>query len=535
MSSLRELPVLFVDCQATGASPAHGAVMELGWAVGDGAVVSHLTAVPEGTELTRWVRRVTGISQKDLQGARAVEDVWRELEALGPAHAVIHFATFEEKFLRDLGERFSPARDFPFELLCTHEIARRLLPDLPRRGLRALAGYFGWNVGNLRRSADHVAATQLVWRSLVDELEAVDVRTLADLRAWLRETPRGKAKARGWPMPESERADLPDAPGVYRMLRVDGSLLYVGKARSLKNRVRSYFTQSTKRPIPERTVEMLSQARRLDVTRTETPLEAALLEQEEIKARRPRYNVALVGNERAVWFATPTLDSLRETPDARHVVGPVGDAQVLVEVPALVAALRGDPSARPTLLSAAWGPQGDRLRAGVAVFARRHPEVPLTRRGLLHLGHALWPRSRGRSDDDAPIDDHWRAETVADVIEDAFVRAAHVIRRSRWLVILSEASVAWDDGDRARCLVLERGHLESRDWLEHGALPPCPPGYARSMAARRRSFDVTTRDRLRVLTTELRRLVQDGAAPRIRTGPGNLVAGPALERLLRHV
>ncbi|MCA9608247.1 MAG: GIY-YIG nuclease family protein [Myxococcales bacterium] len=535
MSSLRELPVVFVDCQATGASPAHGAVMELGWAVGDGEVVSQLTAVPEGTELTHWVRRVTGITQKHLRDAPPVERVWRALEALGPAHAVIHFATYEDKFLRDLHERFSADRDFPFELLCTHEIARRRLPDLPRRGLRALAGYFGHNVGNLRRSADHVAATRLVWRSLVDELEAIDVGTLTDLRAWLEETPRGKAKARGWPMPESERAELPDAPGVYRMLRVDGSLLYVGKARSLKKRVRSYFTKSTKRAIPERTLEMLSQARRLDVTRTETPLEAALLEQEEIKARSPRYNVALVADERSVWFASPRLDSIREAPDARHVVGPVGDAQVLAEVPALVAALRGDPSARPTLLSATWGPQGERLRAGIAVFARRHPEVPLTRRGLLWLGRALWPRARDRGGDDAPIDEHWRAETVADVIEDALVRAAHVTRRARWLVVLSEASLAWDEGDRTRLLVFERGTVESRDWLEHGTLPPCPPGYARSKAARRRSFDVTTRDRLRVLTTELRRLVTDGAAPRIRTGPGNLIHGDALGRLLHWV
>ncbi len=535
MTALRDLPVVFLDCQATGASPAHGHVMELGWAVGDAPPVSHLTAVPPGTELTRWVRRVTGITQDMLRNARPVEAVWRELAALGPATAVIHFATFEEKFLRDLWQRFSPVDGFPFELVCTHEIARRLLPDLPRRGLRALTGYFGQNVRALRRSADHVAATRIVWRALVEELAAAGVTTMDELGAWMARAPRGKAKARGWPMPASERAALPDAPGVYRMLRVDGSLLYVGKARSLKTRVRSYFTKSTKRPIPERTVEMLSQARRLDWTPTETALEAALLEQEEIKARAPRYNVALTAEDRAVWFATPSLDSVREGPDAAHVVGPVGDPRLLAEVPALVAALRGDPRARPALLSATWGPKDQRLRAGIAVFGRRHPEIPLTRRALLGLGHALWPRARERGEDAAPIDDHWRAETVADVIEDAFLRAAHAMRRARWLAILSEASVAWDEAGRTRCLVLTRGELESRDWLEQGFLPPCPPGCARSADARRRSFDVTVADRLRVLTTELRRLVVDGADPRVRTGPGTLVRGDALARLLHWV
>jgi len=532
---LRDLSVLFIDCQSTGATPAHGALLELGWAGRSGEVVSHLTALPEGETISRQVRRVTGLTASDLRGARPVEAVWGELAARGPATAVIHFATFERKWLQDLHERFGARGDFPFDIVCTHEIARRLLPDLPRRGLRALAGYFGANVGKLRRSAEHVEATRIVWRALLEELEAIDVRTLGELRAWIRQTPRGKALARGWPMAKDQYAELPDAPGVYRMLRVDGSLLYIGKARSLKKRVRSYF--SKRRAIPDRTVEMLSQARALDVTRTETPLEAALLEQEEIKRRAPRYNVALQAERRRVWFATRDLRSIAEAPDDRHVVGPVADPRVLEGLPELLAALRGDRRARPALLSATWGPKDERLDAGLAAFARRHPAVPLTLRSLLALGKALWPRDRSRGDDDeVPPDDYWQPDTVADLVEDRWIRAAHAIRRARWLRVLSESSVAWTDGERTRLLVFVRGTLESRDWLDDpAALPPTPPGATRSQPDRRAAFDVTVRDRLRVLTTELRRLVDDGAEPRVRTAPAGLVRGPALSRLLHHV
>src|SRR5262245_50762641 len=71
-----------------------------------------------------------------------------------PAPTVIHFARFEQPFLRTLG-----AGLFPFDVVCTRDIARRLLPHLPRCSLRALAGYFGRAVGALRRSAEHVEAT----------------------------------------------------------------------------------------------------------------------------------------------------------------------------------------------------------------------------------------------------------------------------------------------------------------------------------------------------------------------------------------
>ncbi len=532
--SLRALSVLFVDCQSTGATPAHGSVLELGWARDQGEPASHLVELPAGATISRRVTKITGIDRRKMMRARPLDGVWRELTGEVPAPTVVHFATFEEKFLRDLHERLGPPGPFPFDLICTHAIATRLLPDLPRRGLRAIAGYFGSNVGRLRRSADHVAATQLVWRALVDELEEIDVRTLPQLRAWIEETPRGRPLARGWPMPKAERADLPDEPGVYRMLRIDGSLLYLGKARSLKKRVGSYFGK--RRKIPERTIEMLSQARRLDWTQTETPLEAALLEQEEIKTRAPRYNVALRGDERSVWFASRDLASLRRSPDRRHTVGPVTDPSVFEGLPELLGALQGRSCAVPILLSVTWGPKDERLVAGIGRFAMRHPEVPRTLRAMLALGHALWPRTRGRADDeDVRGEDYWSPETVADLIEDRWIRAAHAIRQARWLGVLSEASVAWREGERQRCLVLERGTIESRDWLDAACVPPCPPAFARPMYERLASFDVTVRDRLRVLTTELRRLHDDGADPRIRTSAGALVRGEGVGRLLHWV
>ena len=85
-------------------------------------------------------------------------------------------------------------------------------------------------------------------------------------------------------------ARLSTAPGVYRMLAADGSMLYVGKAGALRKRVASYFNNAPKSP---RTLAMLTQVASMEVTVTRTEGEALLLENQLIKAHRPRYNVLL--------------------------------------------------------------------------------------------------------------------------------------------------------------------------------------------------------------------------------------------------
>ena len=79
-------------------------------------------------------------------------------------------------------------------------------------------------------------------------------------------------------------------PGIYKMLNSSGEILYIGKAKNIPNRLKSYVTDSN---LPIRTERMLSLTHNLETTTTNNESEALLLEANLIKKHKPRYNILL--------------------------------------------------------------------------------------------------------------------------------------------------------------------------------------------------------------------------------------------------
>ncbi|MAH89647.1 MAG: excinuclease ABC subunit C [Candidatus Pelagibacter sp.] len=88
-----------------------------------------------------------------------------------------------------------------------------------------------------------------------------------------------------------ERIPLtPKNPGIYRMISVSGEILYIGKAKNIPNRLKSYVSDTN---LPIRTERMLSLTHNLEVTTTNNESEALLLEANLIKKHKPRFNILL--------------------------------------------------------------------------------------------------------------------------------------------------------------------------------------------------------------------------------------------------
>ncbi len=119
-------------------------------------------------------------------------------------------------------------------------------------------------------------------------------------------------------MPLSEQLKLlPEKPGVYMMKNESGKIIYIGKARSLKNRVRQYFQSS--RNLTGKVLSMVSQIVDIELLTTDTEVEALILESNLIKKHRPKYNIRLRDDKNYPYLKLTVQDKWPRLTVARQV------------------------------------------------------------------------------------------------------------------------------------------------------------------------------------------------------------------------
>jgi DNA polymerase III subunit epsilon len=320
--------------------------LEIAWFTADGssqcsAMQTYLVKQPDDADIPYRIKSLTGIRQEEMERAISKEEarelLARSLQSIDqPNICLAHYARFEMPFLQDLLQPASSS--LPFDLICSFEIARRLFPNLPSRGIRAVAGYFGTGCSELKRADSHATATLAIWQGLQPHLSDLGLSSMEDLIRWIQKPPESKRTKYEYPLSRSKRLELPDVPGVYRMLSKNNAILYVGKATSLKQRVNSYFRGQTGKD--SKTRELLSQVWDLSHTECTTALEAALLEADEIKRWDPPYNRALKRRERELVFYSRDLSSSSRSQDEMHVLGPFASTQVVAPLTKLDQSLR---------------------------------------------------------------------------------------------------------------------------------------------------------------------------------------------------
>ncbi len=582
--NLTTTPVLLLDLQATTGRPDTGILWEAGWAWYCGGdppasvrVSVRTLTLPPGRTLPAAVVKVAGLTTADPGPGISEEELWRELEQAAsepPVPVVIHFARYESSYLQHLHALYAGARPFPFRTICTHRLAQRLMPELPRFGLRAVAGFLGYSVPEPRRAFHHVPATAVIWHHIVRRLVELGVEEPQALMEWLAEEPIGVRRAPRIPL-RRPGSRLPPCPGVYGMFRCNGDLLYVGKARRLDRRLPSYFRR---RGHAEHTLEMLTQARTLRTRVTFSALEAALLECHLIQSFDPPYNKVLRCTAAEPSYFSRDLQERADGWDAQHPVGPLtdpGPPQVLAAlVRTLGETLAGEagPQAGDALASSAsllpylggtefspelWQEVLKQIRelAGIDSTAdRRAVAVRLLRWGRRDRGPnrrheepAESPRDVGPAEAPAGATNPELEGAVMDQCvgegepppAERLVRGlaglcAYISRmesRGRWCRRLQRAAVRWRLGPgRWNLVVTVQGIPVFAGYQEDGEVLPV---LSREPAGGMEPLDHNGCVRLRILATELRRLQAEGAEIEVALPEGRFLSARRLEVWLR--
>jgi DNA polymerase-3 subunit epsilon len=286
---LDEVTFACVDLETTGGAPPDSRITEVGAVKyrGGERVGTFQTLVDPGVPIPRFITYLTGIDDFAVREAPSVEAVLPSLvEFLGDAVFVAHNAGFDFRFLNhDLARLGYQTISGP--PVCTARLARRVLgpDDVPNVRLATLATFFRTAAEPCHRALADAEACAEVLHGLLEVGGRLGILTLTDLREAVR--------ARGSPHFAKVRLtdDLPNVPGVYVFRREPGpvgpgEVLYVGKAKDIRARVRSYFYGDDRKKIEA----LLAEAGDVEAHPCSTELEALVLEARLIRRHAPRYN-----------------------------------------------------------------------------------------------------------------------------------------------------------------------------------------------------------------------------------------------------
>jgi DNA polymerase-3 subunit epsilon len=325
---LRDTLFVVVDLETTGATPASCEITEIGAVkVRGGEVLGEFqTLVQPGSAIPPFIAVLTGITDGMVASAPRLETALPAfLEFSRGAVLVAHNAPFDLGFLKAGCARLGVPWPSP-PSLDTARLARRVLTrdESPNCKLSSLARLFRAEVTPCHRALADAQATVDVLHGLLARLGGLGVHSLEELTSFSAQVSPAQRRKR-------HLADaLPSAPGVYLFRDAQGRVLYVGKSKDLRTRVRTYFTASEMRT---RMAEMVGLAERVDPVVCATALEAEVRELRLIAEHRPRYNRRSKFPEKAVWVkltveAFPRLSQVRRVADdGATYLGPFGSGR----------------------------------------------------------------------------------------------------------------------------------------------------------------------------------------------------------------
>ena len=272
-----------VDIETTGSYAANNGITELAIVLHDGnKIVDRFeTLVNPQSHIPQFVQVLTGIHPFMVENAPVFSEVAsRVYEMLRDAIFVAHHVNFDYSFIKHQLENCGFELDT--QKLCTVRLSRKVFPGLPGYSLGKLCRELDIPIQNRHRAGGDADATVILFEKILAAGGAGAVSQQL----------HGKSREQYLPpnLPSEQIASIPYTPGVYYFHDQKGKVIYVGKAKNLKSRVCSHFSNNH---TGLRKQEFLRNIYSVSWQDCGTELMAFLFECVEIRRLWPAYNTSL--------------------------------------------------------------------------------------------------------------------------------------------------------------------------------------------------------------------------------------------------
>ncbi len=271
-----------IDIETTGGNARFEKITEIAIFIHDGEKVVHeySTLINPGKYLPPFITQLTGITNEMLADAPSFFEVAKEIVQLTEGKTIVaHNAHFDYGFIRE--EFKSLGYNYNRSLLCTVKLARKLIPGFRSYSLGTLCQQLGIANEARHRAAGDALATAKLFDLLLAKNHSNIIEKSIGNDASLMKLP-----------PNLSREDvnkLPEEKGVYYFHNEKGDIIYIGKSNNIRKRALSHFAEKEN----SKTLRMKTEIAGITFQATGSELIALLLESDEVKKHKPRYNRAL--------------------------------------------------------------------------------------------------------------------------------------------------------------------------------------------------------------------------------------------------
>ena len=306
-TSIFDSTFVVCDVETTGMSADMSRITEIGLIkIFNGEIIDKFTTLINPQQhIPSQITYLTGIRNEDVMSKPTFNELAPQIHkfifdnphSTDNSNASVFFTghnvMFDYNFIKKSFERAGSDFQFNLKTICTCKLARRLLRKLKSKSLRNVADYFEIKADNYHRAYDDTLVTTKILLKFLDMLnEEYELETCEEvLRFQNTKIYTSVNKSPILKRINSNIKDFPRLPGVYFMKSRHDEIIYIGKAKSLRERLSNYLNFSS--DLPPKIRNLIQSVHAIEYQVTDSELSALILESKMIKKHKPRFNTAI--------------------------------------------------------------------------------------------------------------------------------------------------------------------------------------------------------------------------------------------------